>query len=373
MNYWLDLFTPHTWTRFVDHNASVTGFRPRQRKAAFEKVNRGDLLLCYLVKLSRWCGVLEVTSDAYEDSSPVFADSNDPFPIRFKVKAHVALSFENSIPIERPELWNSLSFTRDIAKGSPGWAQFARLRQSLIQISSSDGRQIQQALEAQNKKQVVYQLDRDDLRHITQREVVRTEQGEVEVEVPDRDDEPIATHAEHEGETRASLIIQAKVAQLGATLGFSVWIPPNDRQKIRELLPPLHCEKLVDTLPLNYDPVTLRTIANIDVIWLQRRAILRAFEVEHTTSIYSGLLRMADLLAMQPRMNISLHIVAPEDRRDQVRREILRPVFSVLEGGPMSDKCSYLTYDSIGEILAKPDLGHMRETVLDDYEEYFEP
>ena len=39
----------------------------------------------------------------------------------------------------------------------------------------------------------------------------------------------------------------------------------------------------------------------------------------------------------------------------------------------MSDKCSYLTYDSIEEILAKPDLGHMRETVLDDYEEYFEP
>jgi hypothetical protein len=88
----------------------------------------------------------------------------------------------------------------------------------------------------------------------------------------------------------------------------------------------------VTTLPLNYDLATLKTIENIDVIWLQRRAIAHAFEVEHTTAIYSGLLRMADLLAMQPRMDISLHIVAPLERRDQVRREIVRPVFSVLEG-----------------------------------------
>ena len=28
-------------------------------------------------------------------------------------------------------------------------------------------------------------------------------------------------------------------------------------------------------------------------------------------AIYSGLLRMADLLALQPNMNIRLHIVAP--------------------------------------------------------------
>jgi hypothetical protein len=43
---------------------------------------------------------------------------------------------------------------------------------------------------------------------------------------------------------------------------------------------------------------------------------------------------MADLPTMQPRIDISLHIVAPLERRDQVRREIVRPVFSVLEGGP---------------------------------------
>ena len=51
------------------------------------------------------------------------------------------------------------------------------------------------------------------------------------------------------------------------------------------------------------------------------RSIVRAFEVEHTTSVYSGILRMADLLALQPNMDIKLHIVAPEAKRDKVFQE----------------------------------------------------
>ena len=73
-------------------------------------------------------------------------------------------------------------------------------------------------------------------------------------------------------------------------------------------------DTLLDRLPLNYDETTLSTIEQIDVIWLKGHSIVRAFEVEHTTSIYSGLLRMADLLALQPNMNINLHIVAPDNR-----------------------------------------------------------
>ncbi len=50
MAYWLDLFTPYTWERFQKHGASVSGFRPRQRRAAFERVRQGDQFLCYLVE-----------------------------------------------------------------------------------------------------------------------------------------------------------------------------------------------------------------------------------------------------------------------------------------------------------------------------------
>jgi hypothetical protein len=42
MKYWLDLFTPYTWTRFREHGSSISGFRPRQRRTAFDRVSQGD-------------------------------------------------------------------------------------------------------------------------------------------------------------------------------------------------------------------------------------------------------------------------------------------------------------------------------------------
>ena len=90
----------------------------------------------------------------------------------------------------------------------------------------------------------------------------------------------------------------------------------------------------VERLPLNYDDTTLRTIEQIDVLWLRGRSIARAFEVEHTTSVYSGILRMADLLALQPNMDIKLHIVAPLARREKGIQRCGCPAFSLLDKGP---------------------------------------
>jgi hypothetical protein len=371
MTYWLDLFTPYTWTRFREHGADITGFRPRQRKTAFNRIKAGDKFLCYLVRLQRWSGILQISSDAFEDDTSIFADGNDPFPIRFKVKPEAIFDFEHSIPISLPELWSNLSFTQGFVAGSAPWAQAQRMRQSLLPISETDGDLISRFLLEQATAPKPFELDSADRWHIAQRTVVRTESGEVEVEVPERE-EIIVEHAESEPEVRASIQMQANVAQLGAILGFNVWLPPGDRNRVGEVLPIQYHDKLALTLPLNYDTATLKTIENIDVIWLDRRSIAHAFEIEHTTAIYSGLLRMADLLAMQPRIQISLHIVAPSARRDQVRREILRPVFSVLEGGAMAERCSFLSYDVVDEILRQPNLRHARETILEDFEESFD-
>lgn len=371
MNYWLDFFTPYTWNRFRDHGASTSGFRERQRKIA-ERVHPGDVFLCYVVKLSRWCGVLEVASDVFVDKKPIFVDANDPWSVRFRVKPVVVLDFVHSVPMEQPELWNKLSFTQGIEPGAPNWAALTRMRGSLRQFSRADGELIASVLRQQVQTKKTYVLDASDLKLIQDRTVLRTEQGEIEVEVPDRDEHlPIEPPPAAATELRESIRVQAKIAQIGAVLGFTIWVPPADRGKVLEVLPKDFHDKVVGTLPLNYDLATLKTIENIDVIWLQRRSIAHAFEVEHTTAIYSGLLRMADLLAMQPRMDISLHIVAPVERRDQVRREIVRPVFSILEGGAMAERCSFLPYESIDEILAQPSLAHMRETILEEYEEFF--
>ena len=130
--------------------------------------------------------------------------------------------------------------------------------------------------------------------------------------------------------------------------------------------------ELLERLPLNYDDTTLRTIEQIDVLWLRGRSIVRAFEVEHTTAVYSGILRMADLLALQPNMDIKLHIVAPGTKRDKVFQEIRRPVFALLEKGPLAESCTYLAYESVRELANEKHLSHLSDTVLDEYAEQAE-
>ena len=100
--------------------------------------------------------------------------------------------------------------------------------------------------------------------------------------------------------------------------------------------------------------------------------MVRAFEVEHSTAIYSGLLRMADLLALQPNMDIRLHIVAPEERRNKVLHEITRPVFSLIEGRPLYERCSYIPYEAVAEISKLKHLDRMKDVIVDDYAELAE-
>ena len=72
----------------------------------------------------------------------------------------------------------------------------------------------------------------------------------------------------------------------------------NDRSKRHngELLGAM--SNMLDELPTQFNDATNRTIELIDVLWLKGNTILAAFEIEATTSIYSGLLRISDLLAL---------------------------------------------------------------------------
>jgi hypothetical protein len=68
-------------------------------------------------------------------------------------------------------------------------------------------------------------------------------------------------------------------------------------------------------------------------------------------------------------MDIKLHIVAPESRRDKVFRELRRPVFSLLEKGPLSETCTYLSYDSVRQIAELKHLSYLSDAVLEEYAE----
>ncbi|HSN14882.1 MAG TPA: type II restriction endonuclease, partial [Anaeromyxobacteraceae bacterium] len=101
-----------------------------------------------------------------------------------------------------------------------------------------------------------------------------------------------AHDAAREGD-RTHAEIQGWLRDLGRALGFDVWIASNDRGR------PLGSGKLGDGC-LDSLPPALAAVGSvplIDVIWIDRatQGADAAFEVEHTTSIHSGIMRMLDL------------------------------------------------------------------------------
>jgi hypothetical protein len=64
--YYLNLFSPETYEAFSKSDRAVSGFRERQQSAA-DKIKLSDRLLCYMTRLSRWIGLLEVESGFYKD------------------------------------------------------------------------------------------------------------------------------------------------------------------------------------------------------------------------------------------------------------------------------------------------------------------
>ncbi|PIT11418.1 hypothetical protein [Snodgrassella communis] len=368
MAYYTNIFSPETYQAFMNSDKTVSGFRVRQKLLA-EKVKAGDIFICYLTRLSRWCGLLEVVDGPYEDSTPLFLASDDPFIIRFHVRVKVWLPFPQAIPMYTDQIWQHLSFTQNIEKNSKGWTGL--LRNSLNKINEKDGKLLMRCLLQQHDIATDYPLNEQDQKKLKTHTVNRTDKV-IEVSVPS-DNELVDDEAPNQTtpEVRESIKMQALLAQIGACMGMKIWLPKADRSRVLKEWKK-GTEALLEKLPLNYDETTLSTIEQIDVIWLKGRAITRAFEVEHTTSVYSGILRMADLLALQPNMNINLHIVAPDSRQEKVFQEIRRPVFSLLESGPLSERCSYIPYSNLKDLSKVKHLDRMTDAVLEDYTEHEE-
>lgn len=139
--------------------------------------------------------------------------------------------------------------------------------------------------------------------------------------------------------------IQGWLRDLGKSLGYEVWIASNDRRKaylygqladgcLDKLSPSIECLPGADAIKL------------IDVLWLNVECtrIMAAFEVEHTTSIYSGIVRMLDLaLGSDLHASEGLYLVAPDNRETEVRAQFARPAFSRVA----DMKVRYLPYSEL--------------------------
>lgn len=360
--YWLDLFTGKTWEEFLRNGANISGFRKRRRKIA-EKINVGDYLICYLTGISRFIGILEVVSKCYfDDKTRIWEDES--FPVRFEVKLIYELNAKTAVPID--SLRDKLSLFKGL-KSPKAWSGF--FRGSPVEFAQYDAEVIIQAIEDSVNHPV--EREYDERKYWRRAKTYESKVGVVTV--PDEVREEVA-EIESLVEKATHEEIQYLLLKLGSDLGLDIWVARNDRNKEYSGTYFQDIPNLRNELPRQFDEATNRTIELIDVLWLQGDAILAAFEVEHTSAIYSGLLRMSDLISMQPNIKINLYIVAPDDRREKVIDEINRPTFARLKP-PLPKICKFIPYSELKKEIREIGyrMSYMKPEFIEELAESCEP
>jgi len=120
--------------------------------------------------------------------------------------------------------------------------------------------------------------------------------------------------------------MQYHLLQIGHSLGYDVISASNDRSRC-------HDGKNFSFISLSKFPTidldkdTQRTIALIDVMWFEKgtNKITGAFEVEKSTSIYSGILRLTDLYFSFPQDPSTLFLIIPNAREKELLLQLSRP------------------------------------------------
>ncbi|MET1249495.1 hypothetical protein ABWW58_11975 [Sporolactobacillus sp. STCC-11] len=138
--------------------------------------------------------------------------------------------------------------------------------------------------------------------------------------------------------------MQYHLARLGRALGYHVWIAQNDHK--REYNGKKLGEYSLPALPItDLSKSVFDTVSLIDVLWLnQNDQIVSGFEVEKSTPIYSGILRLYDL-SLSVDQACRLFLVAPNKREKEIKAQLMRPSFAKEQS--LKSVMSYLLFSDL--------------------------
>lgn len=137
--------------------------------------------------------------------------------------------------------------------------------------------------------------------------------------------------------------MQYHLLKIGNSLGYDVITATNDKSKsfnghnFSFLCLPKFPEMQTDT-------DTMSTIKLIDVIWYEKGTnnVLAAFEVEKSTSIYSGILRLTDLSYSIADGDETFYLIVPDKREKDVCVQLCRPAIKNL-----NTKIKYILFSDL--------------------------
>jgi hypothetical protein len=339
MSYWTDIFTLETWAQAGARGFRVTGFPPPTTGKGgysigmFERVQPGDIFLCYCKSpASRWIGALRVEGEVFQSDEPVWGlkdDGKARYPWRYAVEAVVTLDPPRGIP------GGDVAAKLEILKRLKQWGTY--LQRSLNRIPDEDGERLLEMLR-EPRQPVPIGIPKQQQRR----------GGTVAPEPTLLDAQAVALESRTEPqeeeiapEPRTHTEIQAKLRDIGLFEGFDVWVA--DRGTLWNGRP--LGEGCLTDLPVVAAERTRSVMRMIDVIWFRKGAghPVRFFEVEHSTSVYSGLLRFNDVMIDFPIPEAFI-VGDGEKTRAKFEREVARRTF---EHNGLRNVARFLYYDLV--------------------------
>jgi len=137
--------------------------------------------------------------------------------------------------------------------------------------------------------------------------------------------------------------VQTLLGAIGFSKGHDIWYPQIDRGGLDWSLAdrfPLH-----NSLPQRFSGIE-NILSEVDVVWMGRAGgdLAALFEIEHTTTIYSGLLRFNDVHIVAPELRPRFSIVANDARRSLYVRQVNRPTF---QRSGLAEICTFMEYENV--------------------------
>jgi hypothetical protein len=137
--------------------------------------------------------------------------------------------------------------------------------------------------------------------------------------------------------------VQTLLGAIGFVKGNDIWYPQCDRAGLDWSMAkqfPLH-----NSLPDRFKSIE-SILSEVDVVWMRRGAgdLVALYEVEHTTTIYSGLLRFNDVHLVSPELHPRFSIVSNDVRRALYVRQVNRPTF---KRSGLSEICTFMQYENV--------------------------
>jgi type II restriction enzyme len=200
------------------------------------------------------------------------------------------------------------------------WSQYLEMREVIVETNERYKNHFSNDLGA--FAGLLFDIGIGKIIQTESRELSSEELVRIEKQIAKRHREVKAEHDEEDLHTE----MQYTLLKIGNSLGYDVIAASNDRSKNYKgnYFSAISLKSFPE---MAVDKETLNTIGLIDVVWFEKRTnrAVAAFEVEKSTSIYSGILRLSDLALSFAEQAADLFLVIPGSREKDVILQLTRP------------------------------------------------